>query len=336
MFNPSTQLQVHATFDQPNRASFIQIHSQDEDAVRKEVIAGLTASSPALSPKFLYDKLGSTLFSAITQVPEYYPSRCEVEIIQRHAAEIARHLGLVRTIIDLGAGDCGKAERLFPLLMPEQYVPIDISSDYLKEAVARIGERYQDLDIVAIGMDFFGGLDLPPVVDNKNRLFFYPGSSIGNLTPGHACALLESVRNQCVDGALLIGVDLMKARDVLELAYDDELGVTAAFNLNVLRHTNQIIGADFRVRDWRHVAFFNDSQSRIEMHLQAAKDMTVAWPGGQRTFRPGDQIHTESSYKYAPEAFEGMLRSAGFGDIRYWTDEREWFALFAAHAVTEQ
>jgi len=309
---------------------FHQLHSEDNDAVRVEIEQGLRADRPTISPKYLYDELGSNLFTAITQLPEYYPTRCEREIVERHAAEISRHVGPVRTLIDLGAGDCVKAERLFPYMAPAQYVPVDISVDYLRQAVDRLGARYTDMDLVAVGTDFFETLNLPPDVGEVERLFFYPGSSIGNLAPDHAADLLSRIRRASVGGGLLIGVDLVKPRALLEPAYDDALGVTAAFNLNMLRHANRIIDADFDVAQWSHVAFYNEAKSRIEMHLQAEADLTVTWPRGQRSFSRGQRIHTENSYKYYPSTFKAMLERAGFHNVRYWTDEREWFALFGA------
>ncbi|OZI33953.1 L-histidine N(alpha)-methyltransferase [Bordetella genomosp. 10] len=335
MYNPSYSPYVPASEPCIKAAAsprFHQLHSEDDDAVRTEIERGLRADRPSISPKYLYDELGSNLFTAITQLPEYYPTRCEREIVERHATEIARHVGPVRSLIDLGAGDCAKAERLFPYLAPAQYVPVDISVEYLRQAVDRLGARYTELDLVAVGTDFFETLSLPPDVGETERLFFYPGSSIGNLAPDHAAGLLKRIREACAGGGLLIGVDLVKSRALLEPAYDDPLGVTAAFNLNTLRHANRIIDADFDVAQWSHVAFYNEAQARIEMHLQAETDLTVTWPRGQRSFARGQRIHTENSYKYWPSTFKAMLERAGFHNVRYWTDEREWFALFGARA----
>lgn len=311
---------------------FHQRHVETTDTVRKELVDGLTRTQAQISPKFLYDELGSSLFTAITLLDEYYPTRCENEIFARHSPEIVAHAGPARALIDLGAGDCAKAERLLAHMRPAQYVPIDISVDYLKNAVQRIADHYPGLDITALGMDFFHDLTLPDEVRADGRAFFYPGSSIGNLPPDDAAALLASIRRQCTDGALIIGVDLVKARDILEPAYDDAIGVTAAFNLNLLRHVNVILGSDFNPAQWQHVACFNEARSRMEMHLRARVATTVRWPGGKRRFEEGERIHTEDSYKYRPHAFKAMLARAGFGHIRYWTDAREWFAVFCARA----
>ncbi|OZI61323.1 L-histidine N(alpha)-methyltransferase [Bordetella genomosp. 11] len=311
---------------------FHQRHVETTDTVRKELLDGLAKEQAHISPKFLYDELGSSLFTAITLLDEYYPTRCENEIFAKHSADIVAHAGPVHTLIDLGAGDCAKAERLLAHVRPAQYVPIDISVDYLKAAVKRIADHYPDLEISALGMDFFNDLSLPAEVHAERRAFFYPGSSIGNLPPEQAADLLANIRRQCADGALIIGVDLVKAREILEPAYDDAVGVTAAFNLNMLRHVNKILGSDFNLAQWQHLACFNEARSRMEMHLRARVATTVRWPGGERSFKEGERIHTEDSYKYRPHAFKAMLSRAGFGQIRYWTDEREWFAVFCARA----
>ncbi|CAM3634200.1 L-histidine N(alpha)-methyltransferase [Bordetella bronchialis] len=329
---PATGRSGPQTGGRPPGPRFHQRHVETTDTVRKELLDGLAKPQAEISPKFLYDELGSSLFTAITLLDEYYPTRCENEIFSRHAAEIVAHAGQIQALIDLGAGDCAKAERLLAHVRPSQYVPIDISVDYLKAAVKRIADRYPELDIVALGMDFFNDLSLPDDVLAARRTFFYPGSSIGNLPPAQAAELLSSIRGQCDDGALIIGVDLVKDRSILEPAYDDAVGVTSAFNLNMLRHVNSILGSDFDLAQWQHVACFNEARSRMEMHLRARVATTVTWPGGQRRFEQGEKIHTEDSYKYRPHAFKAMLARAGFGQIRYWTDAREWFAVFCARA----
>ncbi|AOB31871.1 methyltransferase [Bordetella sp. H567] len=316
----------------PTEPRFHQRHVETTDTVRKELLDGLTKPQADISPKFLYDELGSSLFTAITLLDEYYPTRCENQIFSRHSPDIVAHAGPVCSLIDLGAGDCAKAERLLAHMRPSHYVPIDISVDYLKTAVKRIADRYPGLDITALGMDFFNDLSIPDEVHADQRAFFYPGSSIGNLPPDHAADLLANIRRQCADGALIIGVDLVKPREILEPAYDDAVGVTAAFNLNLLRHVNAILGSDFNLAQWQHVACFNEARSRMEMHLRARVATTVRWAGGERRFEEGERIHTEDSYKYRPHAFKAMLARAGFGQIRYWTDEREWFAVFCARA----
>lgn len=301
-------------------------------AEQVELRDGLLDHPAHIDPKFLYDALGSSLFTAITQLPEYYPTRCEAEIFQRHGQDIARHIGPVQSMIDLGAGDCVKAERLFASLRPRHYVPIDISADYLEAAVRRLRLSYPDLRVTAIGQDFSQALALPSGIPPEQRLFFYPGSSIGNLSPDDAHAMLQRIRAQCDGGGLLVGVDRVKPRQVLEPAYDDALHLTAAFNLNLLRHVNQVLDTDFNVGDWRHVALFNAARSRIEMHLEAQRALHVAWPGGERDFSAGERIHTENSYKFTPQAFSDLLQSAGYRDVAHWSDSRGWFSVFSARA----
>jgi len=316
----------------PAAPTFIAQEPQPPSAEQAELRAGLLARHAHIDPKFLYDALGSALFTAITQLPEYYPTRCESEIFQRHGADIARHVGPVLSMIDLGAGDCVKAERLFPSLRPRHYVPIDISADYLQAAVRRLQLSYPDLQITPIGQDFTHALALPDSIPPQQRLFFYPGSSIGNLSPEDAHAMLQRIREQCAGGGLLVGVDRVKPKQVLEPAYDDALHLTAAFNLNLLRHVNNVLDADFDVDDWRHVALFNSARSRIEMHLEARRAVRVAWPGGARAFSAGERIHTENSYKFTPPAFADLLQSAGYRDVAHWSDSRGWFSIFSARA----
>src|SRR5882672_2296019 len=315
---------------QPRRPAFLDLNHENRDALG-EIVRGLQAPQPNIAPKFFYDALGSRLFEAICELPEYYLTRVEASIFAERAAEIANSIGPRVTLIDLGAGNCEKAERLFDRLQPAQYVAIDISTEFLRQSLALLQARHPALDVLGLGMDFSAGLELPAVVRRAQRLFFYPGSSLGNFTPGEASSLLRRIYAACGDdGGLLLGVDLVKDRAALEAAYDDALGVTAAFNRNLLNHVNRIIGADFDFRQWRHVAGFNAAESRIEMHLQARADTQVRWLGGQRIFRAGEQIHTENSYKYRAEEVERELRAIGFADVATMVDREARFALLLA------
>jgi len=299
-----------------------------------EISAGLLAAKPHISPKYLYDGLGSKLFEAICELPEYYPTRTEAGIFAEHGAEMAGEIGAGATLIDLGAGNCAKAASLFPLLQPAQYVPVDISRDFLTEAVNRLQQRFPEIEMTALGLDFSHGFELPDSVRPGRRLFFYPGSSIGNFSPEQAVAFLRGLRaNAGADGGLLIGVDLVKDSAVLDAAYDDALGVTAAFNLNMLRHLNHLVGADFDVAQWQHRAFFNEADSRIEMHLEARATMTVRWADGERHFARGERIHTEDSYKYTRQSFVSLLERAGFATVQVWTDPSNWFAVIHARVA---
>ena len=297
---------------------------------RLELINGLLAAQSHTSPKYLYDRLGSRLFEAITELPEYYPTRTEAAIFDAHAIDMARAIGDIDTLVDLGAGNCAKALRLIPALCPARYVAVDISAEFLAEAIAEVQRQHPALDVIGLGLDFSASPELPGGSLVGRSVFFYPGSSIGNFTPAQAHHFLAGVQRQAVGGGLLIGVDLVKPLDVLEPAYDDALGVTAAFNLNLLRHLNHLIASDFNPREWRHVAFFNRADSRIEMHLEARHALSVNWPGGERRFAAGERLHTENSYKYSVESFAALLRDAGFARSEYWVDERGWFAVFWA------
>jgi len=294
--------------------------------------AALLARPASASPKFFYDRLGSQLFEAITALPEYYPTRTEAAIFAADGAAIARHIGTGATLLDLGAGNCQKAVSLFPLLEPKRYVAIDISVDFLRDALRHVQREHPQTEVVGIGMDFSRSIEIPAELLGERPVFFYPGSSIGNFAPTEALALLRRVREQARGGGLLIGVDLVKPAALLEAAYDDELGVTAAFNLNLLRHLNRLIGSDFRPPDWRHVALFEPVASRVEMHLEARHDVQVRWPGGERFFAAGERLHTENSYKYTVGAFTRLLEDAGFTAPVPWTDAQQWFGVFWARA----
>lgn len=302
--------------------------------VAAAILAGLRAPRPSIAPRYFYDTLGARLFEAICELPEYYPTRTEASIFAGQGAAIAAAAGQGSALIDLGAGDCEKAARLFGLLQPAQYVALDISADFLRERLDCLQDRFPRLDMIGVALDFAAELRLPAEVAAERRLFFYPGSSIGNFSPEDAGSFLRRVRMLAGDGGqLLIGVDLVKPTPLLDAAYDDALGVTAAFNRNLLNHVNRLAGTDFDVRDWRHVAFFNSAASRIEMHLEARREVLLRIPGGAPLrFAAGGRIHTENSWKYTVESFGDLLRASGFADVRCWTDERGWFAVFLAQA----
>ena len=309
---------------------FVQIYQEDAHAIGEELIRGLKTPDAQggawTSPKFLYDALGSRLFEAITLLPEYYPTRTEAHIFSTYGDAIAALLPQRATLIDLGAGNCAKAASLFDRLAPVRYVAVDIAVDFLRGAMACLQRQYPELYMVGIGLDFSSALKLPPeagALDGGPRILFYPGSSIGNFTPQEALAFLKQAHAVCgsvAGSGLLIGVDLVKDTAELEAAYDDALGVTAAFNRNLLLHINRLVGSDLRVADWAHRAVYNAAQSRIEMHLVARQNLTVCWPGGSRSFVHGAHIHTENSYKWTLTGFGQLLRAAGFAEPTVWTD----------------
>ena len=315
---------------------FLQLHHTNTDHIRAELQKGLQFSQAYTSPKYLYDQLGSKLFEAITELPEYYPTRTEAAIFLEHAASVAGHIPKSALLIDLGAGNCQKAARLFEHLKPSRYMAVDISVDFLRGTLSALQRQYPELDMAGVGMDFSESLALPAAALGDTampRVFFYPGSSIGNFTPDEALTFLRRIHAACrAQGGLLIGVDLVKGKAELEAAYDDLLGVTAAFNRNMLLHINRLIGGDFAIRDWSHVALYNESLSRIEMHLQANQDVVFRWEGGERVFSKGERIHTESSYKWTTQGFSELLQNAGFAKPVVWTDSGHKFAVMWAEA----
>lgn len=294
----------------------------------QELITGLLRMPARIAPKYFYDTRGSELFEDITALPEYYPTRTEAQIMERHGAAIARALGDERVVIELGAGNCAKGLALCRLLTPARYVAVDIAADFLENAAAQLAAALPGLAVDTVVADLGSAWHLPVQIPKEKRLLFYPGSSIGNFEPQVASSLLQHWCSLLTDdGAALIGVDLVKDEAILEAAYDDAAGVTAAFNLNVLRHVNRLIGSNFNPADWQHQAFYARALHRIEMHLQARHQVSVRWPGGGRSFDAGERIHTESSYKYTTASFCSLLREAGFTRQSVWTDALGWFAV---------
>ncbi len=294
---------------------------------------GLQQPVAAISPKYFYDAHGSALFEAITKLPEYYLTRTEKLLMQMHGAAMARSIGVGTRLIELGAGSCTKARALCRLIHPQHFVGVDISADFLQGAIAGMQTEFPDLPMCAVAADMSQSFALPEDIPRSKRLIFYPGSSIGNFDRQHAADMLARMRQLIeADGGLLIGFDLPKELGVMEAAYDDASGVTATFNLNVLAHVNRIIGSNFDLEQWRHRAFFNTTESRIEMHLEAAAPVVVRWPGGARAFAAGERIHTENSYKYPLDEFIALLSAAGFSETTAWTDANHWFAVVHARA----
>ena len=303
----------------------------------QELHRSLTADVPFISPKFFYDDIGSHLFDVITLLEEYYPTRTEQWIMDANRAAIAKAVGDCDVLLDLGAGNCAKASQLFNSIKPKQYRALDISKEYLEAAVADLQKQFPHIAMRAEAIDLSLPLAFPDISDLR-KIFFFPGSSIGNYDPEKADQFFANLAQECHgNGGLLIGVDLVKDRETLHLAYNDPLGVTAAFNLNILLHVNRITGSNFNLQDWEHYACFNESQSRIEMHLRARSDVTVSLLGdGTKehaiVFKAGDLIHTENSYKYTEDGFTEKLRRAGFDNIQTWTDPKKHFLVCFANA----
>jgi len=303
------------------------------NAAHADLRDGLLQPQARISPKYLYDARGCELFEQITRLPEYYPTRTEAAILADAGTAMAQALSGYQVLIELGAGNCEKVHVLLRRLRPRHFVGVDIAGDFLGQAVRRLAEEFPGLDARAVQADITQPVRLPSDLPLDGRLLFYPGSSIGNFDPADALAMLGRMHELLGPrGGLLIGIDLPKPLHWLEPAYDDAQGVTARFNLNVLRHVNRLIGSDFDEDDWAHLAFFNEDHSRIEMHLRARRALMVTWPGGTRRFAAGQTIHTENSYKYALPCFQSMLTRAGFTPGEVWTDPQQWFAMVHAHA----
>lgn len=303
----------------------------------RQLSLGLLKRPASVPCSYFYDALGSRLFTAITELPEYYLTRVEADLMSRHAAQIAGLALAADMLVDLGAGDCKKGAWLLSLLRPRAYMAVDVSTECVSEGAQGIARDFPESAAIAYVTDFSSGMQWPEDVHSERPLFFYPGSSIGNFSPDDARRFLRSLsgagRYPAQERLLLIGVDLIKPVPLLEAAYADALGLTACFNLNVLRTINQALGANFDVRQFRHRAVFDQSHGRIEMSLVSARTQTVHWPGGQRHFDEGEPIITEHSYKYTIPEFEKLLRASGFAPIERWTDDHESYLLCVARTV---
>jgi dimethylhistidine N-methyltransferase len=295
------------------------------------LVDGLLATPASIEPKYFYDALGCTLFQAICELPEYYLTRTERAIFAANLDTIAAVAGRGRQFVDLGAGDCAKGESLLPALQPRRFVAVDIAAAAIEPALARLAAAHPEIEFSGVVTDFSETLDLGQELDGGNTTFFYPGSSIGNFSREQALSLLTQIRQLCASrGGLLIGVDPPKEPARLEAAYDDALGVTAAFNRNVLNHVNALLGSDFDPVAFAHVAFYSAAESRIEIHLEASSAQRVRIAGQERAFAQGERIHTEYSYKYGTEEFAALLRRAGFSSVAVWQDEKGDFAVYYA------
>ena len=296
------------------------------------MIAGLSLPRKALPPKYFYDAKGSRLFEAICRLPEYYPTRSELALMHAGLGAIARFARKGCALIEYGSGESLKSRLLIEALRPSAYIPVDISADALRSASARLRRRFPWLSIHAVHGDFTQPLKIPMGAGARSfsipRVVYFPGSTIGNLTPQEAHAFLRMTRGQVgARGAMLVGVDLQKDANVLHAAYNDAKGVTAAFNLNLLARINRELGADFNLRRFRHYAFYNPTAGRIEMHLVSLVRQTVNVGDHRFGFEAGESIHTENSYKYSIEGFRALARSAGFRGEKVWLDPKGLFSL---------
>lgn len=300
----------------------------------EDVLAGLTAPRKHLAAKYFYDQQGSALFEAITRLPEYYPTRTELGILARHGAEIASALPPGAALVEFGSGSTQKLRRLLPHLRDlAAYVPVDVSEEFLRSEAEDLGRDFPALRVAPVAADFTQLFALPPEASAAAaRAGFFPGSTIGNFEPEAAAALLRHFAATLGPQAtLIVGVDLVKDKAVLDAAYDDAAGVTAAFNLNLLARINREVGADFDLAAFAHRAFFDTALSRIEMHLVSRQAQRVTVANVPITFAAGETIHTENSYKFTVEGFRALARSAGWEGRAVWTDPD---GLFSIHALT--
>jgi len=295
-----------------------------------EVLAGLAQPRKRLPAKLFYDARGVELYSRICATQAYYPTRTEREILARHAGEIARAVGGGAVVVEPGAGDMRKIRLLLSELRPRAYVPIDLSLAQLRSEARALAREHPWLQVIALSADFFAPeLQARLLREPGRKLVFFPGSTIGNFDRPEALAFLRRTRALAgADGGALIGVDLHKPAQILDQAYNDPEGYTAQFNLNMLARLNREMGADFDVAAFAHRAFYNAAASRIEMHLVSASRQSVSIAGQRFGFEPGETIHTENSYKYAPQVFDELAREAGFASVRIWSGAAGWFGVF--------
>jgi dimethylhistidine N-methyltransferase len=295
-----------------------------------QAIAGLSSSPRTLPSKFFYDERGSDLFQEICELPEYYVTRTETEILRRHAPEMAASIGENAELVGFGTGAGVKTRMLLEHLKDLiAYVPVDISKQRLTESAEALSREIPALEILPVCADYLQPFELPtPSRQPAHIAVYFPGSTIGNMEPHIARNFLGRVSRLCGhSGGLIIGVDLQKSRKVLEAAYNDSAGVTAAFNLNILERANRELGADFDLSAWRHRAIYNDQAHRIEMHLISERAQTVHLGGHEFHFAAGEKIITEFSYKHTIEGFSALAASAGFQLARVWTDPAKLFAV---------
>jgi dimethylhistidine N-methyltransferase len=328
---------VEPSIDDAPRVDVDRVAEQTQADTLRDLSAlkrGLFESDARIDPKYFYDPIGCALFNTICTLPEYYLTRTEAAIFERHRSEILSHLPAPMQWIDLGCGSGEKSLSWIGAARAKRFIGVDIAHEWLDGAVRMVAERLPGVEVLGVVTDFSQTLAMHETLaqrPNLSPVFFYPGSSLGNFSQDGALAFLQSVRSH-VDGggALLIGVDLVKDARILEAAYDDTAGVTAAFNRNVLHVVNRLLDADFDPERFAHVARFNRQERRIEMHLRSNMAQIVTIDGERRAFGEGECILTECSYKYTLGGFAQLLAAAGFTRQKAWTDAAGWFGVFVA------
>ncbi len=314
-----------------------QIADAQIEAFREDVLRGLAQPAPAVPARWLYDRRGSELFDDITRLAAYYPTRTETALLERIMPDIAARVPKGSAVVEFGAGSATKTPILLEAIHPAVYAPVDISGDYLNESASSLQRDFPDLAVIPVVADFARPFDLPDAIAAMPKLGFFPGSTIGNFVPRSATDMLRQFRQLLGVGAqLLIGMDRVKPLERLVAAYDDDEGVTAAFNLNLLERINRELGSDISVDAFRHEARWNDILSRIEMHLVATRDVDFAIDGHSFHFSAGSSIHTENSHKYGPRGARMQLLAGGWTPIAEWTDDARDFSIVLAEAQPER
>jgi len=314
------------------RNQVARLLEQDADLTDElaEILSGLSGSPKTLPPKLFYDERGSALFDAICELPEYYPTRTELQIMQTHIGAIAARIGPRASVIELGSGSSLKTRILLEhLCEPAAYVPVDISKDHLVASAHALAGDFPEIEVLPVAADFTQPFPLPsPRTPALRNVVYFPGSTLGNFSPRRAHELLRVMHHEAGhDGGLLIGIDLRKDPDILHRAYNDRAGVTAEFNRNMLRRLNREYGADFDLDAFRHRAIWNDEHGRIEMHLVSECEQSAQVGGHCFEFAPEEFIVTEHSHKYTPREFCTLAEKAGFRIVDAWTDQNEWFSV---------
>jgi len=303
---------------------------EETSAFAADVLRGLTASPKRLPPKYFYDDAGSLLFERITELPEYYPTRCELAILRAHAAEIVQLIPPGAALIEFGSGSTKKARILLRAARSLAcYVPVDICGEMVEREAAELRRDFPALKVLAVTADFTRSFELPAAAEAASaRVGFFPGSTIGNFEPHEAAAFLRHAARMLGPGAVLIvGVDLIKSAEVLKAAYNDKAGITAKFNLNLLKRINRELGGTFKLDTFEHHAVYNRERNRVEMHLASLKRQKIKVAGESVDFRAGETIHTENSYKYSAESLAALARGVGWLPAGAWTDADQYFSI---------
>ena len=309
------------------RYQFFDQHPEMSD-FRADILQGLSAAEPYIEPKYFYDETGSRLFEEICNSDEYYPTRTEVSIIRTNIEDIVEVLGKDCLLIEPGSGDSYKVRLLLDALRPIAYLPIDISKRYLQDEAQKLAAEFTWLNVHAICADFTGKLELPYHVESTNKVAFFPGSTIGNFAPKQAISVLKEIRAMVgKNGGLLIGVDLQKEASILNAAYNDKAGYTEKFNKNLLLRINRELGADFNYDAFKHHAFYNKEQCRIEMHLVSLYDQQATIDNKIFQFKKNQSILTEYSHKYSIDSFQKLAEQAGFQSKKTWVDQDQLFSV---------